>query len=145
MSNEFADCLSRGKIKEFSPGPKLCRKELALAVSDLGDARRSNGAGSHKWAIVQCYYAMFHAARAVLYASGYREKSHYCLVQSIRHLYVRTGRLDASFIEDLVAAKNLREEADYYGDFSRSNCEKFLVKAERFIAEAEIILNAKKA
>ena len=53
----------------------LFRKELESAEDDLGDAKRSLSDGRFKWATIQAYYAIFHAARALLYPKGYRERS----------------------------------------------------------------------
>ena len=88
MSPEFKDCLARGKIKNFSPGKNLAPKELRLAGDDLHSARKSFAEGNCKWSIIQSYYSMFHSARALLYRKSYRERSHFCLIEAIRFLYV---------------------------------------------------------
>ena len=61
---------------------------------------------------------MFHSARALFYHKNYRERSHFCLREAIRVLYVKKGKLSAFLIETLAEAKNLREAADYYGVFN---------------------------
>jgi len=43
-------------------------------------------------------------------------------------------------IEALLEAKNLREAADYYGDFSVTNCKKLTKKAKEFLKIAEEII-----
>jgi len=83
---------------------------------------------------------MFHVARALLYRQGYREKSHYCLVIAMRELYVDKKLLDYSLIEALQLGKTLRENADYYEDFSQLGAEKMLDKAEEFLKEAKDLL-----
>ena len=87
---------------------------------------------------------MFHSARSLLYLENYREHSHYCLNHAIRELYVKTGKIDVFFIEALSEAKNLREAADYYGDYSGINAKKLLDKASKFIKKAEDISLEKK-
>ena len=94
----------------------------------------------YKWSIVQSYYSMFHSARALLYSKSYREKSHFCLIGAIRTLFVETGKLDCLLLESLLEAKNLREAADYYGDFSELNCRKLIKKAEEFLKIAKELL-----
>ena len=140
MSQEFNKCLERGKIKAFSPGPSLVQKELGLAQEDLKLAQENFEHENFRWSIVQSYYSMFHCARALLYSREYREKSHFCLLEAIKTLFVETGQLDASFTESFKEAKELREVADYYGDFSEINCKKLLDKTEEFIEEAKDIL-----
>lgn len=133
MSQEFEKCLERGKIKKFSPGPKLAKKELRLAREDLLIASQSFKDKNYRWSIIQAYYSMFHSARSLLYFKKYREKSHFCLIEAVRTLFVESGKLDVSLIESLLEAKSLREAADYYGDFSEINCKKLLKKAQEFI------------
>jgi uncharacterized protein (UPF0332 family) len=140
MSQEFKKCLERGKIKVFSPGPRLVKKEIGLAQEDFRLAGENLDHGNYRWAIVQSYYAMFHCARALLYSKKYREKSHFCLIEGVRVLFVETGELDGSFLKSFTEAKDLREAADYYGDFSKINCKKILSRAEEFIEEIESML-----
>ena len=140
MSQEFKKCLERGKIKSFSPGPRLAKKELKLAEEDLKISLKSLAEENFRWSIVQSYYSMFHSGRALLYSQSYREKSHFCLIEAIRTLFVESGKIDVSLVESLLEAKNLREAADYYGDFSEINCKKLAEKAQDFIYEAKNIL-----
>jgi uncharacterized protein (UPF0332 family) len=140
MSQEFKKCLERGKIKRFSPGKKLAEKELRLAGEDWKISTESLKAKRYKWSIVQSYYSMFHSARALLYSKSYREKSHFCLIEGVRTLFVETGELDCLLLESLLEAKNLREAADYYGDFSELNCRKLVKKAEEFLKTAKSLL-----
>ena len=84
--------------------------------------------------------SMFHTARALLYAQGYREKSHFCLIEAIRSLYVEKGILSFEFLEALQLGKSLRENADYYGDFSKNDAEKLINIATKFLEETKTIL-----
>lgn len=139
MTKNFEDCLKKGKIKKFSRGKNLAEKELKLAKEDLNSAKKSFDDKNYRWCIIQVYYSMFHSARSLLYLKNYREHSHYCLNYAIRELYVRTGEVDIFFIESLSEAKNLREAADYYGDYSGVNAKKLLNKASKFIKKTEDI------
>jgi uncharacterized protein (UPF0332 family) len=50
------------------------------------------------------------------------------------------GKINVSLVESLLEAKNLREAADYYGDFSEISCKKLVKKAGEFLhMAAEII------
>jgi uncharacterized protein (UPF0332 family) len=140
MGNEFDDCLKRGRIREFSQGAALALKEFRTARRDHAEAMESLAAGKSKWATIQAYYAMFHASRALLYAENYREKGHFCLIVAIRALYVDKERLPAAYVELLQRAKELRENADYYDDWS-SICARELVEgAADFLARVEELL-----
>ena len=133
MNSKFKKCLERNKIRKFSVGPKLAQRELELARNDLVSAKKTFTDKNYKWATIQLYYSMFHSARALLYKRGYREKSHQCLIEAVRDLYVEKGLLDYSLIEALQTAKILRENADYYGDFKKGNAEKLKIKAQEFL------------
>ncbi len=132
----YEECLSRGRIRPFPGGPEAAGAELAQAGEDLAAARTSRGTGNQKWATIQAYYSMFHTARALLYHAGYRERSHYCLQEAVREIYVSTRRLDARFLESLRLARMLRENADYYGRFSADGADRLLDEAGAFAAEA---------
>jgi uncharacterized protein (UPF0332 family) len=75
---------------------------------------------------------MFHIARALIYAKKYREKSHYCLVVALEHLYVERGVLEKGFVENLMIGKEMRESADYRSSFSREGAENLIKAAEDF-------------
>lgn len=143
MNSEFRDCLKRNKIKPFSRGKVLVPKEIKLAASDLEIAKESFARNHFKWAVVQSYYSMFHSGRALIYAENYREKSHYCLIVAIKALYVEKRKLDSKFIEALEKAKTLRENADYYGDFTKASAEDLIKKAEEFLNKTREILEIK--
>jgi len=77
---------------------------------------------------------MFLTARALIYAAGFREHSHRCLIVALRAFYVRDGRLRLEFVEGLQAGKMLRENADYYSNFSEAGATKSVDLAASFIS-----------
>lgn len=139
----FEQCLKSGKIKEFSQGKALVQKELQTAGQDLIDGKEGFERKKYKWTTIQSYYVMFHAARALLYAKNYREKSHYCLIIALRHFYVETGKLPVYFIEALEKGKALREDADYYDDWSQIGAEQALNLAEEFLNKVKELVQVK--
>jgi len=66
MNQEFKQCLESRKIIPFARGKKLAEKELSIAQSDLSDAKAGFENQRYKWSTIQAYYAMFHAARALI-------------------------------------------------------------------------------
>jgi len=140
MRAEFGACLRRRDIAPFKAAPNLVPKELDQADHDLQTAKKSCEAGEHKWATIQAYYAMFHAARALLYAKGYREKSHYCLSVALLELYVDTAKLSLSLVKDFDRAMLLREQADYKGAFSETGAREVIDNAEQFTAVVKQLL-----
>lgn len=140
-NSNFEDCLKKGKIRKFDRGRILVKKELESAVFDLGAAKESFKNKNYKWATIQIYYSMFHGARALLYNKNYREKSHFCLIEAVRALYVEKRLIGYWLIEALQKAKTLREGADYYSDFSKEGAEDLIQKAEEFLTKAKEVLD----
>jgi uncharacterized protein (UPF0332 family) len=143
VNQEFKQCLESGKIVSFAKGKELVGKELAVARSDLADAKAGFENQRYKWSTIQAYYAMFHTARALIYSRGYREKSHYCLSVALRALFVEEGKLDAQAGRDFLNAMNLREAADYEAEFSMDGAKAVITSAERFIEKAVTVLGIK--
>lgn len=134
---EFDDCLKRRKIIRFPSAKKLAAKELDVAQADLAASRQSLKQKNYKWATVQAYYTMFHAARTLLYHKGYREKSHYCLILAMKAFYVSEGVLEIRLVESLQAAKAMREGADYENTFDAESAKALVEQAEEFLKVAE--------
>jgi len=133
MNPEFKDCLKKQKLKKFSRGKALVSKELKTAEEDLKPAKVSFNNENYKWATIQCYYSMFHSARALLYSKNYRERSYYCLIVALRVFYGEKGLLSVDLTEGFQRAKTLRENADYYDQWSKAGAEALLNSASKFL------------
>ena len=144
LSLDYAECLRKKKIRPFSRGKLLVRKELESAASDLERAEKTYMDRDYKWATIQLYYSMFHSARALLYSRNLREHSHFCLVAAIRALFVETGQFSNDLLEGFKEAKILREDADYYRRWSQKGCQKLLDKAQQFFDQARMIVAKRK-
>jgi len=144
MNPHFQECLKKRRIIEFPKGKKLVQKELKSAEEDIKDAKFGLSAGRFKWPTIQGYYAMCHAARALLFSRGYREKSHYCLYIALKELFVNSGLLSIDFAEAFYHAMRLRENADYRSLYSKSSAERILKNAEELLIRAKVILSEDK-
>jgi len=139
-NSDFQRCKERSKIVKLEKAETLVPKEIELADNDLNSSKESFLDNNYKWSIIQSYYSMFHTARALLYNKGYREKSHFCLIEAIRNLYVQEGILNFKFLEALQLGKSLRENADYYGDFSKQSADELMNVASEFLNEVKAVL-----
>ena len=115
----FEECLKKRKIVNFPRARRLASKELSSARQDLEEASDRLAHGKWKYATINAYYSIFHAARALLYFSGFRERSHHCLAVALEALYVQRKQLDPSQVKSLRECMALRENADYLGTFSK--------------------------
>ena len=75
---------------------------------------------------------MFHAAKAVLFKRGLREKKHFVIPLALSTM-VDDGKLEASFIGDFNAAVYSREQADYHYGYSEGSARQMILIAERFV------------
>lgn len=136
----FEECLKKGKIVNFPRARKLVSKELLSARQDLEEASDRLNHGKWKYATINAYYAIFHAARALLYFSGYRERSHHCLAVALEALYVQKKLLDANELSLFRESMALRENADYLGAFSKEGAMMSVRNAEQFIEAAKSLI-----
>ena len=133
--------MKNGKIKVFTRGKDLAPSEIEAAKADLARAEKTFKDDDYKWTTIQLYYSMFHASRALLYSKNLREHSHYCLIQAMREMFVSKGIFSVVYVEALIEAKNLREDADYYNRWSKEACEKMLKSTKEFLKIAEGLIN----
>ena len=141
MDYNFKRCLEKKNLVKVDIDSGLIKKELQAAESDLKDSQDVLKSGKAKWATISAYYSMFHAARALLYSKGYREKSHFCLRAALKNLFVDTNLLESSFLDDYDTAKDLRENADYKSDFSKEGARRLIAKAKGFLSKTKHILS----
>lgn len=91
---------------------KLILKELEEARYDLDKASIALEQKDFKWAIVKAYYSMFHAARALLFSLGLKERRHFAVGMVLEQLS-EDGKLESKYVNDFRAAMASREDADY--------------------------------
>lgn len=137
---DFKRCLEKRWLTVMPEARYLVTKELKAAHSDLAEAQASYQREGYKWSTIQTYYAMFHAARALLYTHGVREKSHHCLAVAMRHLFVSQQLLEESLVDAMDDARALREDADYRTEFSESGARHGLEKAANFLKRVDYLL-----
>lgn len=114
----------------------MANKELMAAEEDLAEARDRSCHGKYKYATINAYYAIFHAARALIYSKGYRERSHFCLAVALEALFVDESLLAGRYVRMLQDTMALREDADYSGSFSKEGASISISNAGEFIGAA---------
>ncbi len=137
---DLSEAIEKGRIIFFADAPKLVSKELEASEEDLFEAKKTLDSGNLKWATIQAYYSMFHAARALLYVKKYREKSHIHLAFAIRSLYIEKGILPTEFYDDFIQGMDLRQMADYKRKFSESGAKRNIQAAVKILALVKKIL-----
>jgi len=138
VSFKFKRLLEERRLVRIKPDRRLVLKEIEGAKADLETAKKSLQDENFKWAIIQGYYSIFHAARALLYSKGFREKSHYAILVAIQELFA--NELETSLIQGFEDAMNLRQTADYGLTFSEKGAFNVIETAEKFLLKAKEIL-----
>jgi uncharacterized protein (UPF0332 family) len=116
-------------------------QSLAQAHEWVTEAGYDCDAGSLRSALMAAYMGHFHAARAVLYRDGVREKSHYCIGVYLES-YREKGLLEDEWILQFDHMRGLRQN-DQYGLDARPTVEevrqaisdtgKFIERMERLV------------
>jgi len=132
------------KIQKIEADRDLVLKEIKGAGQDLASARNSIKAKNFKWATVQAYYSMFHAARALLYSKGYREKSHRGLLLALKELTDDMDEITPDLLRIFGEAMDLREEADYGLEFSEENAGGLIDDADAFLKTIRQVLGVRR-
>ena len=126
------------------------RKALALfrmekAKKDLYAAQKTLELGLYDNAANRSYYAIFHAARAVLALDGLEIKKHAGVVGTFSKEYIKTGVFDPSLAKIIKSAFSIRSETDYEDFYivARSDVEEQVHDAEFFLGEIASYLRKK--
>lgn len=126
--------------KEIQKATRISKGGVNSVLRELAQKRLVERKRRGRMYFYATYYSMFHSARALIYDKNYRERNHYCLIVALRALYVETKQLNFSLVEALQKAKTLREQADYYSEFSKTTASDLLESAKEFLNKAGEIL-----
>lgn len=107
-------------------------EEIIRAQECLRQAREAFTKGEHEHAVSRAYYAVFHMARAALFAIGHQSKSHRGLIFLFDHHLVVPGLVDPKYAAILGRLHAYRGYSDY-GPYDVITPE----VARRVVADAE--------
>lgn len=134
------DCIDQGYLRKCAFDTKLVEKELKEAEYDFGKAKHALEEEDFKWCIVKAYYSMFHAAKAVLFSLGLREKRHFAVGVVLEDL-VKKGKLESRYVDYFSSAMEWRESADYKYTHSEEIATDIVANTEKFIFKMKGLLN----
>ncbi len=97
-------------LKRIAPSRERALKSLERSEKFLKDARNMFDKDLDEMTILAVYESLFHAARAVLFADGYAERSHYAIC-----VYLREKRQDLGLreVNGLDLYRELRHSVAY--------------------------------
>lgn len=120
-------------------GNKESEKELERGYKSLAAARNLFEAKLYEDSISRCYYAVLHAAKALLVAQGVKVESHEAAKKLFGLHLVKTEKIDKEFADIFREEQDDRILADYDVAFEPSSeqVEKRILDAAKFIAQAK--------
>lgn len=89
------------------------QKLLTKAEHGLGAATLLAEHGYNNSAVSEAYYVMFYAVKALLLGKGLTHSKHSAVISAFGHEFTRSGLLPTDMHRWLIAAQELRIEADY--------------------------------
>ena len=121
----------------------LAKYRLQKAYVDLDAARLNYEHGLMDAAANRSYYAIFHAARAVLALTGADYKKHSVVIAFFRKEYVKTGVFEKKLSDIIQDAFEIRTDCDYEDFYvvAKEDVEQQIKNAEYFIVKIEEYLH----
>lgn len=119
------------------------RTELERAETCLREARHLQQAELPYGAASRAYYAVFHAARALLFSIGLEPTTHRGVVNLLGEHFVRPGRLEPELARLVSRMHADRHDADYLVQavFTVAEGAQALAEAERFVEAVRGLLD----
>lgn len=119
----------------MSPEAQLVAAQLEKAEQKLAAARTLLVHGHYEDAVSRAYYAVFHAATALLLTEGLTADSHAGLKALFGLRFVQTGLVDRRYAKTLASLMDGREAGDYdvFTAIDPEDARRGLAQAEEFV------------
>ncbi|MCI0471718.1 MAG: HEPN domain-containing protein, partial [Candidatus Aminicenantes bacterium] len=117
---------------------------LQKAQDDLETAESNLIGNKLSQSINRSYYAMFHAARAMLALDKIDSKKHSGVISFFNRYYIKTGKIEREYSKILSEAFDIRNDSDY-DDFyfaSKEDAQNQLENAKRFLKRIREFIDA---
>lgn len=115
-------------------------KAMELARYELKSAQILLDAEQYRDSITHSYYAMFTAAKAMLFTEDYESKSHDNTLSEFGRIFLHeSNKFNRDSYEAYYNSKKQRKKTsyDFTIDFTEEDAEKRVIQAEKFISDAE--------
>jgi len=113
MKFDIDRCIKLGLLKRIPPSKEKAEGSMKNAENWLREAKNNLQNLTFRSCILTSYLAMFHAARAILFIDGFREKSHFAVARYLEDKYATTGLLEKEWIDILDFYRETRHEDQY--------------------------------
>jgi uncharacterized protein (UPF0332 family) len=135
----------RGLKKNTTPSKDKAKQSLIIAGKWLEEAALNASGHALRSSLLSAYMAVFHAARAVLFYDGYREKSHACIARYLEANCVSKGHLEPKWVRMLDHLRETRHADQYSFNFfaSSDEVEETLENSKAFVSRMNKLLDDK--
>ena len=106
------ECYERGLLRKVAASNDKAMQSLAQAREWVTEAGYDCDADALRSALMAAYMGYFHAARAVLFRDGVREKSHYCIGVYLES-YREKGLLEDEWVLQFDHMRGMRQNDQY--------------------------------
>lgn len=114
---DYHDCIRENLLRPVPQSAYKAEESISASKKWLQEAEKGMANGAFNSSVISSYLSMFHSSRAILIFDGFREKSHYCIARYLEEKYVKTGRLEAKWIELLDHIREIRHDSQYDAKF----------------------------
>jgi len=134
---DFEECVEKGLLRRIPPSREKAIQSIEKAKQLLEEAKANLEENRTNSTIIVAYLAIFHAARAVLFKDGYREKSHECIIRYLEEKHPK--KINPKQIENLEKYKNERTHTQYDITYNpnEEQAEKMIKFTKQFIQNIE--------
>ena len=138
----YKDCVKNGYLRKIPTSKQNMEQSLEKSKKWLEEAESTFKNSNNNSSVIASYMVMFHAARAVLFHDGWREKNHLCISLYLREQYVKSGKLEEKWIDLLDYQRKLRHDDQYNLKFyiSSEDSEQAINTARSFLDRIQILL-----
>ncbi|MBU0662613.1 MAG: HEPN domain-containing protein [Candidatus Diapherotrites archaeon] len=141
---KISELLGKGLLAKSASNKEEVQGSLAIAERFVERAEGNKKIEYYDISLSLAYQSMFHAARALLFKSGYKERSHTALIGALKEIYADNAELQ-ELLEVFDSYRKTRHAVQYSGagcsegDATEAigDAEKFLDLADTLLAKAE--------
>jgi hypothetical protein len=129
-------------MTEIKPSKEFVKEHLRLSKEFLEDAKRLFELKSLRSAVDRAYYAMYHAAQAILLSRGIKAKTHKGTILELGRIIVEKGIIPREYGKWFAEALDIRLSGTYniYAVFGEEIAEELIERAEKFVKKVEELL-----
>ncbi|MFH1224313.1 MAG: HEPN domain-containing protein [Candidatus Diapherotrites archaeon] len=139
------DCLREGLLVKQNPDGEKAELSVEMAEHKLGLAEQEFEHEIFENAIVTAYNAMFHAARALLFRDGFKERSHFAVYVFVNEKY--GAKIEKKYLNELQSLRLYRHDLTYGlgkpAEIQETEADSAIKVAKGFIAAVKKTLEEK--